>query len=208
LFSLQLDRAVTDDILAQKQVLRRSMAAKRDAITLTQRAHAASSLAALLMARIAFPADACIGGYFPFRSEFDLQPLLRVLHETGRALALPTIVARGQPLLFRRHRPGDAMAINAMGIPEPSPEAPEVSLTHMLVPLLAFDDLGYRLGYGGGYYDRTLAALQGAGRKVASIGIGFDLQRLEEVPRDAADQRLDLIVTERDLYGPHAGAEL
>lgn len=196
---------MSDDLLAAKRLLRRKMTAARDGVDVAERRNAATSLAAQVMQRIAFPENACIGGYFPFRSEFDVLPLLRVLHETERQIGLPVVVGRGEKLLFRRYRPGDALRMNGMGIPEPTPEAELVAPSHILVPLLAFDDRGYRLGYGGGYYDRTLAALQQAGHAVATIGIGFDLQRVAEVPHGPRDHPLELIATERDFYGPLAG---
>lgn len=196
---------MSDDVIAAKQALRRTMTARRDAIDIAERASAAASLAAHFIGRLGFPAHSCIAGYFPFRSEFDVLPLLRVLHEADHRLALPVIVGRAEGLTFRRYRPGDAMALNALGIPEPGAEAETVAPTHVLVPLLAFDDHGYRLGYGGGYYDRTLAALRDAGNHVQTVGIGFDLQRVDAIPRGAVDQRLELIVTERDFYGPLAG---
>ena len=139
-------------------------------------------------------------------SEFDVLPLLRVLHDSERAIALPVVTGRGESLAFRRYRPTDALAINDMGIPEPGAEAETVTPTHILVPLLAFDDRGYRLGYGGGYYDRTLAAFRAQRHHVASIGIAFDLQRIAAVPCVANDERLELIATERDFYGPLAGS--
>ncbi len=196
---------MSDDIIAAKRALRRTMTAKRDAIDLAERANAATALAAQVMMRLAFPVDACIAGYFPFRSEFDVLPLLRVLHRTGRALALPVVIGRGQKLLFRRYRPGDPMAMSEIGIPEPAATAEPVAPTHLLIPLLAFDDLGYRLGYGGGYYDRTLAALREAGHRPATIGIGFEVQRVAAVPRALGDQSLELIATERGFHGPLAG---
>ncbi|MGE0152289.1 MAG: 5-formyltetrahydrofolate cyclo-ligase [Reyranellaceae bacterium] len=196
---------MSDDILAAKRALRRTMTARRDGVDIAERAGAATSLAAHVMQRLAFPATACIAGYFPFRSEFDVLPLLRVLHEAERTIVLPVIVGRGKKLVFRRYRPGDPMHVNALGIPEPGPEAELLAPTHLLVPLLAFDDSGYRLGYGGGYYDRTLSALREAGHHAATIGIGFDLQHVDKVPRLPGDQRLELIATERDFYGPLAG---
>lgn len=196
---------MSEDIIAAKRTLRRTMVARRDAIDLAERASAAAMLAAQVMARLAFPVDACIAGYFPFRSEFDVLPLLRVLHETGRALALPVVTGRGQKLLFRRYRPGDPMTMNALGIPEPAATAATVAPSHLLMPLLAFDDLGYRLGYGGGYYDRTLTALREAGHRPATIGIGFEAQRVAEVPRALGDQSLELVATERGFHGPLAG---
>jgi 5-formyltetrahydrofolate cyclo-ligase len=187
---------VTDDILAAKQELRRTMAPKRDAIGLQARAQAATALAALVMSQIAFETDAVIGGYFPFRSEFDVHPLLRVLGETGRTIALPVVIGAQQPLSFRRYRLGDTMSLNRLGIPEPSEQAPEVTPTHLLVPLLAFDDRFYRLGYGGGYYDRTLATLQAQGRSPISIGIGYEVQRVPSVPHGPQDHALDMVASE------------
>jgi len=187
---------VTDDILPAKQELRRAMTAKRDAISIQSRAQAATALAALVMSQIAFEADAVIGGYFPFRSEFDVQPLLRVLGETGRIIALPVVTAAQQPLSFRRYRQGDAMSLNRLGIPEPDAQAPVVNPTHLLVPLLAFDDRFYRLGYGGGYYDRTLAALQAQGRSPMAIGIGYEAQRVPSVPHGPRDHTLDMVASE------------
>jgi 5-formyltetrahydrofolate cyclo-ligase len=198
--------ALSDDTPAAKQALRRTMTAKRDAIDLSERASAAASLAAHVMTRLGFPADACIAGYFPFRSEFDVLPLLRVLHESERTIALPVVTGRSEKLAFRRYRPTDALLTNKLGIFEPGPEAESVAPTHILVPLLAFDDRGYRLGYGGGYYDRTLAAFRAENGHVASIGIAFDMQRIDAVPSVANDERLELIATERDFYGPLAGS--
>ncbi len=187
---------MTDDIVAAKQELRRIMAARRDAIGLQARTQAATALAALVMAQISFKADAVIGGYFPFRSEFDVQPLLRVLGETGRIIALPVVMGAQQPLRFRRYRLGDVVTLNRLGIPEPDAQAPEVSPTHLLVPLLAFDDRFYRLGYGGGYYDRTLAALQAQGRSPVTIGIGYEAQLVPSVPHGPHDRTLDMVASE------------
>lgn len=192
---------MTDDILAAKQELRRAMTAKRDAIGSGARAQATTALAALVMSQMAFEADAVIGGYFPFRSEFDVQPLLRVLAETGRIVALPVVVGPQQPLVFRRYRQGDAMSLNRLGIPEPGEQAPEVTPTHLLVPLLAFDDRFYRLGYGGGYYDRTLATLQAQGRSPITIGIGYEAQHVSVVPHGPQDHALDMVASEIALRG-------
>lgn len=194
-FSRRISR-VTDDILAAKQELRRAMTARRDAVSIQERAQAATALAALFMSQIAIERDAVIGGYFPFRSEFNVQPLLRVLAETGRAIALPVVTGPRQPLLFRRYRLGDTMSLNRLGIPEPDAHAPEMMPSHLLVPLLAFDDRLYRLGYGGGYYDRTLAALQARGRRPVAIGIAYEAQLVPSVPHGPHDHTLDMVASE------------
>lgn len=198
-------RQLTDDITAAKQALRKAMTERRDSVGWSERQSAGATVAAMLPAEIRIARNACVGGYFPFLSEFDVQPLLRVLAETGCALALPAMVGRAAPLVFRHYEEGDTLVLNKVGIPEPGPAAPAVTPTHLLVPLLAFDVLGYRLGYGGGYYDRTLSVLRGAGHPVTAIGVGYDFQRVPYVPRQNNDEPLDLIVTERGLYGPQAG---
>ncbi|MGE0155377.1 MAG: 5-formyltetrahydrofolate cyclo-ligase [Reyranellaceae bacterium] len=196
---------MTDELSDAKQALRRSMATRRDAIDWHERQRAAAVVASLLPAQVPMARDAVVGGYFPHRSEFDVQPLLRVLAETGCALALPKMDGAKAPLTFRHYEQGDTLVLNRFGIPEPGPAAPVVTPSHLLVPLLAFDELGYRLGYGGGYYDRTLAAMRGAGHAVFAIGIAYDFQRLPYVPRQPNDEPLELIATECGLYGPQAG---
>jgi len=102
---------------------------------------------------------------------------------------------RGTPLSVRRWRPGDALERGPMGTSQPGPAAEALTPDVLLVPLLAFDRRGYRLGYGGGYYDRTLAALPGA----VAIGIGYAAQELDEVPAGPEDARLAAIATEAGL---------
>ena len=141
------------------------------------------------------PAGAVVAGFWPMGQEIDLRPLLHALHERGHTLALPVTPPRGAPLSFRRWRPGDALERGPMGTRQPGPQAEALSPTFLLVPLLAFDRRGYRLGYGGGYYDRTLAALPGA----VALGIGYAAQELDEVPAGPEDAPLAAIATEAGL---------
>jgi 5-formyltetrahydrofolate cyclo-ligase len=138
-----------------------------------------------------------VAGYWPMGDEFDVRPLLAALAARGHRLALPVVVARAAPLVFRAWAAGDPLMAGGFGISVPLPGQPELEPELVLVPLLAFDARGYRLGYGGGFYDRTLARLRARARVVA-IGIGFAGQEIDAVPNDATDQRLDWIVTERD----------
>ena len=138
-----------------------------------------------------------ISGFSPIGSEIDPLPLLAGLHEKGHESALPIVAANCEPLIFRRWAPGDEMVSGPFGVQEPLPSAREVVPDILLVPLLAFDRLGYRLGYGGGFYDRTLERLRANGRRVA-VGIAFAGQEVEAVPVSAYDQPLDWIVTERE----------
>lgn len=152
---------------------------------------------ALVRHGIAFagqPAPAIVSGFFAIGDEIDPAPLMRRLLGEGYRLCLPTMEGKGKPLVFRAWSPGDPLAEAAWGIREPLPEAAVLDPDVVLGPLLAFDAEGYRLGYGGGFYDRTLARLR-ALKPVVSIGIAFDEQRVDAVPHVDYDERLDWILT-------------
>lgn len=135
-----------------------------------------------------------VGGYYAVREEFDVLPLLERLEGENYRLALPLIVSAGAPLLYRHWRPGDELVDGAFGIPAPRESAQEVRPDVILTPLLAFDPQGYRLGYGGGFYDRTLAAYRRAGPVVA-VGVAFDEQEVPHVPHGPGDIRIDWVLT-------------
>ncbi len=145
------------------------------------------------------PGDGAVAGYAAIRDELDPAPLLAALHGQGRTLALPAGAGRGVPLQFRAWTPGEPLVPGGFGVPEPLPAAPCVVPRVVVVPLLAFDRAGRRLGYGAGCYDRTLAALRRAG-PVLAVGVGFAAQEVAEVPVDAYDQRLDGVVTEAGAW--------
>ncbi len=139
---------------------------------------------------------ASVGFYWPFKGEFDPRPLARELVAGGMTMALPTVVQPRTPLEFRRWTPGIEMEIGVYNIPFPKQRdvlQPEL----LLVPLVGFDAAGYRLGYGGGYYDRTIASF--ATRPFA-LGIGFELSRLETIFPQDFDLAMDVIVTEAGLW--------
>ncbi|MFQ5763451.1 MAG: 5-formyltetrahydrofolate cyclo-ligase [Rhodospirillales bacterium] len=136
-----------------------------------------------------------VSGYWPMADEIDVRPLMTRHHELGRTVGLPVVVAKGAPLIFRAWRPGMALEAGGFGLHHPGSGAPEVTPGMLLVPLLAFDDRGTRLGWGGGYYDRTLRALR-AQAPVVAVGVAFAAQRFERVPRTSTDEPLDWIVTE------------
>ena len=142
-----------------------------------------------------------VAGYWPLGSELDPRPILTGLHKRGIRVALPVSGPRGSALTFRQWQPDDHMVSGRYGISEPSPDQPLLVPDHVLVPLLAFDRQGGRLGYGAGYYDRTLQALrERSGREsVRAIGLAFAVQELDEVPVDVHDQPLDWIVTEAGI---------
>ncbi len=138
---------------------------------------------------------ATVSGYWPMGDEIDIRPLLSALHERGHTVLLPVTPRRGNPLSFRVWTPGAAMLAERFGTHCPTPDAPAGVPDVLLVPLVAFDRAGRRLGYGGGFYDRTLAALPHA----TAIGCAYAAQELDEVPAGEYDRRLSAIATERGI---------
>lgn len=154
-----------------------------------------------------------VGGYWPLEDEIDPRPLMHRLAGAGVRLALPCVTSDDAPLAFRRWRPGEPLRAGHFRVMEPEPEAEAVRPDLLLVPMLAFDREGYRLGYGGGYYDRTIAAIRSGGRSLYTIGLAFAGQEAPRVPREAHDKPLDLIATEAGLIrlkaadSAHSGEE-
>jgi 5-formyltetrahydrofolate cyclo-ligase len=135
---------------------------------------------------------ATVSFYWPMGDEADPRALAARLAARGHALALPVVVKKGAPLVFRLWREGDPLLVHAFGMHEPAPTAPEVAPNVLLVPLLAFDVRGHRLGYGGGFYDRTLASL--AAKR--AIGVAYAGQEMGTLPTHERDHPLDMVVTE------------
>jgi len=138
--------------------------------------------------------SAVVSAFLPIGEEIDPRPLLERLRGEGHPTCLPVVVARGRPLVFRAWAPGAPTRERMWGIAEPLESAPLLTPQVVLTPLLAFDSQGWRLGYGGGYYDRTLAQLRAQGDVVA-IGLAYDAQRVDLVPHLDYDQRLDWVLT-------------
>lgn len=140
-----------------------------------------------------------VAGYWPLGSELDVRPLMNHLAAAGADLVLPVTRTPDLPLEFRRWRPGDGLHKGAHGVMQPDSSAPVAIPTILLVPLLAFDGDGWRLGYGAGYYDRTLAELRGRMPvpPVLAVGIAYAAQEVAALPHHGGDQRLDGVVTER-----------
>jgi 5-formyltetrahydrofolate cyclo-ligase len=153
---------------------------------------AAQSLAAHVLALLKDRPPAIIAGYWAIGSEIDVGPLMSLLIDGGWRVALPVVVENAAPLIFRSWSPGAELNEGPLKTVQPGEQHDELVPDVIITPLLAFDEQGYRLGQGGGFYDRTLAALT-----VLSIGVAFATQRVEHIPRDQFDQRLDYIVTEQ-----------
>lgn len=184
------------DPAAEKRRLRPLLRARRAAMDAGTREAAALRVSAALLDGPPWGPDAVIAGYWPMGAEFDVRPVLEALSARGQRCALPSLAGRDQPLVFRDWRPGDILTTARFGTSEPSPLSP-VAVPHvLLVPLLAFDMRGFRLGYGGGYYDRTLAAMRVRGARPLAVGVGFSAQETEALPVEDFDERLDAIATE------------
>ena len=138
-----------------------------------------------------------VSGFMPLKSEISPLPLMKKLADLGARLALPVIAGRGKPLIMREWTFGDPLERGQWGIREPKPEAGEVAPDILLVPLLAFDRTGHRIGYGAGYYDMTIARHR-ARKAATAIGVAFAAQEVAKVPTTERDARLDVVLTERE----------
>jgi len=139
-----------------------------------------------------------VASYWPLADEADPRALAATLAEFNHPILLPRVMGDDEPLSFRLFRQSDETEMSALGVPEPLASAPEMTPAAVLVPLLAFDASGVRLGYGGGYYDRTLAALRRRGRVIV-VGIAYSGQEKVGLPAAPHDEKLDMVLTEKGL---------
>jgi len=184
---------------AQLRALRRRVAAETPD---------AAELAARRLPRDRFNRFSVVGAYWPTGAELDPSPVLRAILDcnAGRARGcLPVAVDRHSPLKFRLWRPEEALVSDAFGIPSPPASSPEVTPDLVIAPLLGFDRNGGRLGQGAGHYDRTLAAVRGAG-PVFVLGLAYSGQEVDAVPSEGHDQRLDAILTEMEFMEVAGGS--
>jgi 5-formyltetrahydrofolate cyclo-ligase len=152
----------------------------------------------LVLKTLEFTADSVIAGYWPLQTELDARPLMMVLAERGHTLCLP-VVGEGQGFLsFKQWKPGVALERGRFGVMIPSKTSEVCSPTVLFVPLLAWNKDGHRLGYGQGYYDRTLAELRSR-KIITAIGFGYECQYSETLPIEPTDQPLDAIITEQRI---------
>ena len=186
----------------RKQALREYALARRRSARRAAGPGAGVRAANHYLAAVPTPQGAVVSGYWAIRDEIDAMPLLARLVGAGFVCCLPAVAGKGRALQFRAWTPGAAMTHGPFRIPEPAPRPPPArgcgtaQPTHLLVPLLAYDRDGYRLGYGGGYYDRSLRALRQT-RPIVAVGLAYTEQLVQGLPRTEHDEPLDWIVTER-----------
>ncbi len=188
-----------EQVTAAKRALRKKVLERRDEISATTRQRLSQTVAenAHALSLLAGP-GAIFSVYATMGSEIDPDAISQELINLGHPISLPVMIKLGQPLIFRRWQPGDALEPKKWGIREPLPEAEKVEPDVLLMPMVAFDRDGWRLGYGGGFYDRTLARLR-ALKPTIAIGLAFDQQEVDAVPHAAYDERLDLVLTPNGL---------
>jgi 5-formyltetrahydrofolate cyclo-ligase len=177
-------------LIEAKQALRQRMLGTRAA---WDPAASGAAVAATVLRVAPPPAGVVVSGYWPIADELDIRPLLIALHHRGHPIVLPVTPKRGNPLTFRLWRPGDVLEAERFGTFRPVGE--ERVPDFLLVPLLAFDRRGHRVGYGAGFYDRTLAGLPGR----FALGVAFAAAEVDAVPAGPTDMRLDAIATETEL---------
>ncbi|MDY7576919.1 5-formyltetrahydrofolate cyclo-ligase [Herbaspirillum sp. RTI4] len=184
----------TSDVVQQKSLVRAALLAHRRALGAEEKAEAAESIGTQLLEWLETHPTALLGVYWPIRGEPDLRHTYELFASRGIALALPVVIANDLPLEFRRWQPGDALLKDSFGVPVPAHTA-LVMPTTLLIPCVGFNAARIRMGYGGGFYDRTLAQPQAP----ESIGVAY-VDTLADFQGEAHDVALDRILTETGWY--------
>ena len=183
---------------AAKIELRRCALNRRASVFSARETEAAQSLSLQIEALFRAPENIKIAGYWPIGSEIDCRPAMAALHQRGALMCLPIAGQRGDRLVFRTWAPGDSLAQGPFGTFHPAASAAHVEPDILLIPLLAFDSHGHRLGYGAGYYDRTLSAMRST-KTIAAYGIAFDEQETAVIPTEPTDAILTGLITDKRL---------
>lgn len=192
----------TDGLSAWRQQQRQALLAAREAVDPELRAGWGRAISRALLDGFAMLATARLGIYWPIQAEFDPRFVAHHLRERGATTGLPLVVGKNLPLMYREWHPGTVMQQGGMGIPYPAAGAPELVPEVVLVPPVGFDQRAYRLGYGAGYFDRTLAA---SVPRPLAIGVAFECARMTTIFPQPHDIALDFVVTEAGIHiaGPN-----
>jgi 5-formyltetrahydrofolate cyclo-ligase len=198
-------RAAADAI--EKTRLRELALARRKALSDGARKDAGIAIAGRAMSVIAALRPTSVALYWPIGSECATQPLIAKVEAIGIEIGLPAAVD-GRGLVFRHYRPGDRLVGGVFGTREPAPAAPPVRPGLFVLPVVAFDRSGMRLGYGRGYYDSAISSLRDAGQQPRLLGIAFSVQEVEAIPAEPHDVRLDFVVTEKETLEFRTGGPI
>lgn len=183
------------DISAWRKAERARLLDLRRTMPLDEHQHAGEAIAGILSSRLPPGSQSLVGCYWPFRREFNCIPYMRDVLSAGGKVALPVVLGRGQPLEFRAWTQDAKMEAGVWNIPHPA-SGPALEPPVLIVPLVGFDDGFFRLGYGAGYYDMTVAALS---QRPLAVGIGFDFSHLSTIHPQPHDQPMDVIITETGI---------
>lgn len=199
----QIDEQQQHDLAQWRKAERQRQRQLRRSLTPGQQQEYAAALAnhldTLLVNHCGDIRGKVLGGYWPIQGEFDLVFWFRALHERGMRLALPVVMEQSTPLVFREWTPDTVMQKDRWNIPVPPPENTQLTPGVLLAPCVAWDDSGYRLGYGGGYFDRTLAVLS---PKPFVVGVGLQAAQLSTIFPQAYDIPMSAVVTEKGVQVP------
>jgi len=194
-----MTKTTPKDIAKVKADLRSSMIERRAALTETQRKEKAEKISKAFIGNMPLNRGDKIACYWPMPGEVDIKILIEILIEEGYMVCLPVTQGKDKPLIFRRYNKGDNLAKQmGLNVQGPSEFAPEITPNIVVVPLIAFDDKGYRLGFGGGYYDRTIEKLKKKS-DIMFAGVGYAFQQVKNIPKEKHDERLDCIITEKGI---------
>ncbi|MDP6189650.1 MAG: 5-formyltetrahydrofolate cyclo-ligase [Gammaproteobacteria bacterium] len=155
-------------------------------------------IAQQIIEQVDIPPNSQVSGFWPLAEELDTLPLLHALHTAGHQILLPVMQGAGKPLVFATWAPGDTLVTASFNTLEPASNQPRMVPNVMFCPLLAFDRKGYRMGYGGGFYDRSIAQIK-ASQKLLTIGVAFAAQEVDSIITGPYDMPLDKIVTEQEV---------
>ncbi|MGQ3295507.1 MAG: 5-formyltetrahydrofolate cyclo-ligase, partial [Shinella sp.] len=194
-----LDLQAWTDVNRWRKSERERLIAERLAIPAETRAHHGDTIAAGVLAEIGDLTDRIVSAYWPFRGEPDLRPFLQTVAERGGRTALPVVVEKGRPLEFHLWQTGEALSRGVWNIPIPAEQRPCLP-DIVIAPVVGYDPACYRLGYGGGFFDRTLAAMP---KKPRVIGVGYSVAKLATIYPQLHDIPMDVIVTEAGTVRPY-----
>lgn len=189
----------TGDVRAWRKLERARLLEMRREMSLDAHQQANQAIQRELMQRVPPGSHELVGCYWPFRREFNCLPYMRAVLQSGRGVALPVVIGRGHPLEFRRWSEKAAMERGVWDIPHPAAGEP-VFPSALVIPLVGFDDGGYRLGYGAGYYDITIASFS---VRPLLVAVGFEFSRLSTIHPQPHDQPMNVIITETTVRTFH-----